>query len=189
MKRVDQFYFMTNLTKKISLLVVEKRFEISTYFVDYLFDLFKDVNFYNEEKEILNFNKIRIPDIAFIDLQTEGINIFQLIKDLKRANPSINIVLFSDVFDEQTHLACEDSQVEYLISTKSSIFQLKEIIIKCIKNIILKNRNKLLLNDEDNDKEKINCIDCMNYLLKTKQNSIDLIAHYKGVSFIKKHLF
>lgn len=172
---------LTIYTKVLSVLVVESEYKISEKFFNYLNDFFKSVTFENDEKLIYSHFESTSPDILIADLDTEGINIFHMIKKMRKINPHLQIIIFSDKQDPERLIKCIKHKVSAFLDTSCTLIQLKNEIQSVLNDLFINNEN--IFQIEKNLSSDIK--DSLNYLLENKDSTISLVNNYKGVPIIK----
>lgn len=176
---------LTPLTKKLSVLVIESEYKISENFFDYLTDFFKSVTFEYDEKLIFSHFKSSCPDILIADLDTRNINIFQMIEKMRKVNPRLQIIIFSDKENSEIFLKCIKYKVSAFLKKSCGLTQLKNEIKNITNELCITNEDFFSLNDREYEDSNLEVITALEYLLKNKNQNLSLVNHYKGVPIIK----
>lgn len=174
-------FLLTYFTKKLSLVVIESNNSITSKYGDYLDSIFKNVNIYHCQKKLLEDIEKNNFDILLFDTDVHDLeSTFLFVKDINAINPLIKIILFSKYADYNILIKCLKYNISGFMTRNSDEQDLKDFLKISVKRILMNTYNMF-----DDNKNKFEAVDCLNFL-KNEYPNISLVNHYKGIPIIRK---
>ena len=173
-------FLLTYFTKKLNLVVIEQNTSITNKYGEYLNSIFKDVTIYNCQKDFLSNLNQKSYDILLFDSDIHDIeSTFLFIKEIHKINPLLKVILFSKYVDYHILMKCFKYNVTGFMCCNSNAQDLKDFLKISVKRILMTNSNKF-----NENKNKFDVIDCLNFL-RNEQKNINLVNHFKGIPIIR----
>lgn len=178
-------FLINTITSKLNILILESDSYFRINFNDYLNEIFNSVTYCNDEKSFVElFNKTKA-DIVFVDLQTESIDIFAMIKSLDKILLKTVLIAVSDNKDSHQLIKVIKHRFYDILFKKFSAEVLKTSIVESLSWILIANSNELLKQDIENIKS-LNVNEMVNSLIEKDYKKVELINHFKGIPVMKE---
>ena len=184
MKEKIEHCLLNQITKKISVLIIENEKTLENEFGEYFNNIFKSIKYLNTEDKILKYYNNESVNLIYIDLQISSIQPFKLINEIKNINPRQQIIAISKSDSKDILKKCIYSNVSSFLQKPIKMTQLKDSIIHSMECIMLNNEEHFF-KTEIPISEKIDPKKAIEYLMENYHVDIELVNHYKGIPIIR----
>ena len=172
---------LKNYTKDLSVLYVEDSISLSKQVSMFLKKFFKDVYTAFDGIQGLESYKVYKQNIVLTDLTMPNMDGYEMVKNLKKIDPSVKIIIISAHSDTENLLEALHIGVSDFIPKPIDNQLFQNALYKLASEIVLKDKklDSKLFNNDDSLINKLK-------VLASNNSSIELINHYKGVPIVHR---
>ena len=172
---------MQDNMKDFSVLYIEKNAIIQKELTNLINKIFSKLYVAKNETEAITFFEKSMPDIVITDINFKNINAADMIRNLKRVKPDIQVIVTSSLTNVNSMIDLFHVGLTDFIRKPVDFNLLKNAINKAIKNLekeihFQQIENNILINSK-------NYIESF-LIFKNKRIQVDFINHFKGIPII-----
>lgn len=177
MENHEYFTKLKSLCSSYSVLFVDDNLHYHNEVIKFLNILFKNTFIANDGVEGLKLYKKEKIDLILTGLNMPNMNGHDMIREIKKISPDIEVLILSSHRDSMTLLSCIHLGISDFISKPADINKMIIIFLKVLSNMKRKSEvcRQIKLKDEKNE-------EILSFLYENSM-SIDIINYYKGLVF------
>jgi YesN/AraC family two-component response regulator len=179
--KMSDLAFLKKYAQNYSILCVEDSKALLTQEVNFLKKIFKEVYTASDGVKGLEVYKSKKPNLVLTDLNMPNMNGFEMIRELKKIDYNVQIIIISAYSDFDNLLESIHIGVTDFVPKPINMELFQSALMKGIDHL-LRLEESLMTDDLDMDYEN----DVINALVSIKKigNEIQLVNHYRGVPII-----
>jgi len=188
MENVEHVVKLKEIASEYTILFVEDSKALQKQILIFLKKLFKEVYVGSDGLEGLELYKKHKPDLVLTDLTMPNMNGHDMIRNIKKINPDVEIVILSAHSDSETLMKSFHIGVSDFIAKPVNATKMITVFLKVLSNIKRKEFQLVELAGREIVEESENKVDeddseILSFLLENEMK-IDIVNHYKGVPLI-----
>lgn len=179
MENMEHIVQLKEIAQDFNILFVEDSKALQTQVAKFLNKLFKNVYIASDGKEGVEAFKKYKPDIILTDLTMPNMNGHDMIREIKKIDADIAIIILSAHSDSETLMKSFHIGVNDFIAKPVNAVKMIAVFLKVLSNIKRKEKQieSLLSNHNKQDE------DTLSFILESGM-TIDILNHYRGVPII-----
>lgn len=185
---VEHVVTLKNIAKDFTILFVEDSKALQKQILKFLEKLFKEVYIASDGVEGIEQYKKNNPDLILTDLTMPNMNGHEMIREIKKLNPDVEIIILSAHSDSETLMKSFHIGVSDFIAKPVNASKMIAIFLKVLSNMKRKevqlvelagtSIRKIEVEDVNEENSEI-----LSFIFENSMK-IDIINHYKGVPII-----
>lgn len=184
MDNIEHVVKLKEIAKDYTILFVEDSKALQKQIIKFLEKFFKEVYVASDGVEGIEQYKKNIPDLILTDLTMPNMHGHDMIRNIKKLDPDIEIVILSAHSDSETLMKSFHIGVADFIAKPVHAAKMIAVFLKVLSNIKRKEFQLLeLAGQEQKEEESTDDSEILSFLLENSMK-IDIINHYKGVPII-----
>ncbi|MGB5794159.1 response regulator [Poseidonibacter sp.] len=179
MENMEHIVQLKKIAQDFNILFVEDSKALQTQVAKFLNKLFKNVYIASDGKEGIEAFKKYKPDIILTDLTMPNMNGHEMIREIKKIDADISIIILSAHSDSETLMKSFHIGVNDFIAKPVNAVKMIAVFLKVLSNIKRKEKQIETLLSNHNKEDA----DALSFILESGM-SIDILNHYRGVPII-----
>lgn len=185
---VEHVVTLKNIAKNFTILFVEDSKALQKQILKFLEKLFKEVYVASDGVEGIAQYKENRPDLILTDLTMPNMNGHEMIREIKKINPDVEIVILSAHSDSETLMKSFHIGVSDFIAKPVSAPKMISVFLKVLSNMKRKEVQLVELAGTTIHKVEVEDVneensEILSFIFENSMK-IDIINHYKGVPII-----
>lgn len=185
MDSVEHIVKLKEIAKDYTILFVEDSQALQKQIVKFLSKFFKKVHVASDGQEgLILYEKVK-PDLVLTDLTMPIMSGHDMIREIKKINPDVEIVILSAHSDSETLMKSFHIGVSDFIAKPVNAPKMIGVFLKVLSNIKRKEYQLIELAGQvgSNSLPKVEDSEILSFLFESSMK-IDIINHYRGVPII-----
>lgn len=183
MDSMESIVKLKEIAQNYTILFVEDSQVLQKQVVKFLSKLFKEVIVASDGQEGLEQYKKNIPDVILTDLTMPKMTGHEMIREIKKLNPDVEIVILSAHSDTETLMKSFHIGVSDFIAKPVNAVKMITVFLKVLSNIKRKEYQLEEFKKNEITSPDLGDNDILTFLFENSMK-IDLINHYRGVPII-----
>lgn len=183
MDSMESIVKLKEMAQNYTILFVEDSQALQKQVVKFLNKLFKEVIVASDGQEGLEQYKKNKPDVILTDLTMPKMTGHEMIREIKKINPDVEIVILSAHSDTETLMKSFHIGVSDFIAKPVNAVKMITVFLKVLSNIKRKEYQLEEFKKKEITSPDLGDNDILTFLFENSMK-IDIINHYKGVPII-----
>ncbi|QKJ23479.1 response regulator [Poseidonibacter lekithochrous] len=183
MDSMESIVKLKEIAQNYTILFVEDSQALQKQVVKFLSKLFKEVIVASDGQEGLELYKKNRPDLVLTDLTMPKMTGHEMIREIKKINPDVEIVILSAHSDTETLMKSFHIGVSDFIAKPVNAVKMITVFLKVLSNIKRKEFELEEFKKNEITSPDLGDNDILTFLFENSMK-IDIINHYKGVPII-----